>query len=73
MIQITNLEQISNEELDKYTKSEYRVITMIPYIEKPVKITRVLNQEALDRFLEDYEEYGEFLVDITIQEGKEKG
>ena len=73
MIQITNLEQISNEELDKYTKSEYRVITLVPYIEKPVKITRVLNQEALDRFLEDYEEYGEFLVDITIQEGKEKG
>ena len=60
-------QEISKEELGKYTESEYRVVTVIPYIEKPVRIVRILNQMALDELLDGYEDYGEFLVDISIQ------
>ena len=61
-------QEISKEELDKYTESKYRVVTVIPYVEKPVIITRILNQMALDELLDGYEDYGEFLVDISILE-----
>lgn len=61
-------QEISKEELEKYTKARYRVVTVIPYVEKPVRITRVLNQMTLDQLLEEYEDYGEFLVDVSILE-----
>ena len=68
MIEATEERQeISKEELDKYTESEYRVVTVIPYIENPVRIVRIVNQMALDELLDGYEDYGEFLVDISIQ------
>jgi len=41
------------------------VVTVIPYVDKPVKITRVVKQEALDQLLEGYEEYGEFIVEVS--------
>ena len=62
-------QEITKEELDKYTESKYKVVTVIPYVEKPVRIVRILNQMALDELLDGYEDYGEFLVDISIQEG----
>lgn len=58
-------QEIGKEELSKYIKAKYRVVTVIPYVEKPVRITRVLNQEALNRLLEGYEEYGEFTVEVS--------
>jgi hypothetical protein len=50
--------------LDKLQSSQYRVITAIPYSEKPVMNLRVLDQDALDEFLEGYDEFAEFLVSI---------
>lgn len=58
-------QEIDKEELSKYIKAKYRVVTVIPYVDKPVRTTRVLNQEALDRLLEGYEEYGEFIVEVS--------
>lgn len=58
-------QEIDKEELSKYIKAKYRVVTVIPYVDKPVRIARVLNQEALDRLLEGYEEYGEFIVEVS--------
>jgi len=58
-------QEINKEELSKYIKAKYRVVTVIPYVDKPVKITRVVKQEALDQLLEGYEEYGEFIVEVS--------
>lgn len=58
-------QEINKEELGKYMGAKYRVVTVIPYVDKPVRITRVLNQEAFDRFLEGYEEYAEFIVEVS--------
>ena len=60
-----DVQAIHKDELSKYIKAKYRVVTVIPYVDKPVRTTRVLNQEALDRLLEGYEEYGEFIVEVS--------
>jgi hypothetical protein len=59
---------ISHNELDKFTQSRYKVTTVIPYVEKPQINVRMLNQEGLDDFLENYNEFAEFLIDISIVE-----
>ena len=56
---------ISHEELDALSNAKYRLTTVIPYVENPVRNVRIVDQESLHQFLEGYEEYAEFIVDIT--------
>ena len=56
---------IEHSELDAYRMAQYRLITVIPYVEKPVKNVRIVSQDELYDFLEGYSEYAEFIVDIT--------
>lgn len=63
--------KIAEDELRKYQEQKYRVTTVVPLVEKPYMNERILNQAQLDQFLEGYEEYGEFLV--NIEEVKEDG
>lgn len=58
-------QKIGKEELSKYMEAKYKVVTVIPYVDKPVKLTRILNQEEFDRLLEGYEEYAEFIVEVS--------
>lgn len=50
--------------LNKLSESQYRVITAIPYTKKPIMNVRVLDQSGLNEFLDDYEEFAEFLVSV---------
>lgn len=56
---------IEHSELDAYRNAQYRLTTVIPYVEKPVKNVRIVNQDELYDFIEGYSEYAEFIVDIT--------
>lgn len=58
-------ETITHDELTEFSNAKYRLTTVIPYVENPVRNTRFVNQEALADFLERYEEYAEFIVNIT--------
>ncbi|MCZ2845679.1 MAG: hypothetical protein O2U61_04170 [Candidatus Bathyarchaeota archaeon] len=60
--------EIDTYKVDKYKNSKYRVVTIIPYTEKPVKNVRVVNQEELDELLDGYGEYAEFIVEIKVIE-----
>lgn len=60
--------QVSGEEVTRFEKAKYRVTTIIPYSENPVRNIRYLNQEGLDEFLEGYGEHGEFVVEIKSVE-----
>ncbi len=55
---------ISKKELEEYMDAVYEVTSVVPLVEKPYMNTRVLNQEQLYEFLEGYDEYAEFLVEI---------
>ena len=57
-------EIISNEEVDEYSKSKYEITTIIPYVEAPVKNRRILTQEGLVNFLDGYNEFAEFIIEI---------
>ncbi len=60
-----DIQEINKEDIIKYRKAKYKVVTVIPYVDKPLRNTRILNQEAFDRLLEGYEEYGEFIVEVS--------
>lgn len=55
---------INKKELNEYMDAVYEVTTVVPLVDKPQVNTRLLNQEQLYEFLESYEEYAEFLVEI---------
>jgi hypothetical protein len=63
-------EPLSLLEVDQYREATYRLVSIVPYTENPVLNVRHLNQEDLDNFLEDYHEYGEFMVELTRIEPK---
>lgn len=56
---------ISHEEIEVLSNAKYRLTSVIPYAENPVRNVRIVDQESLHQFLEGYEEYAEFVVDIT--------
>jgi len=60
----TETKPISPSEVQAYRNAKYRVTTIIPLVENPVRNIRILDQEGLDRLLEGYDEYAEFLVSI---------
>jgi hypothetical protein len=55
---------ISPSELETYMDAKYRVTTIVPLVENPYNNIRILDQEGLDKFLEGYDEYAEFLINI---------
>lgn len=58
--------EINKVELEKYFNAMYKVVTVIPYVENPVKNTRILNQQGLDELLGGYDEYAEFIIEISL-------
>lgn len=60
--------EIDKEMLENYQTAKYRLTTIIPYTESPVENVRILDQEGLDEFLQGYEEFAEFVVDLRIIE-----
>jgi hypothetical protein len=58
-------EIVDKDILDEFENSKYRVTTIVPLVDKPYKAVRVLDQEGLDELLDGYNEYAEFIVDIT--------
>ncbi len=56
---------ISEEDRDRLMEdTRYNVTTVVPLVGKPLMNEYVMDQEALDEFLEGYNEYAEFLVKI---------
>lgn len=53
-----------SESSDYYEKKKYRLTSITPYVEDPKKTVRELTQEQLDDFLENYQEYAEFIVEL---------
>lgn len=53
---------ISQAEVDSFSIAKYRVTTITPLVENPVRNVRILDQEGLDFLLEGYNEYAEFLT-----------
>ena len=43
---------------------KYKVKTVIPYVEEPIKNEYIFTQDELDNFLDNYNEFAEFLVEI---------
>jgi hypothetical protein len=46
--------------------ARYRVTTVVPLVTHPTRNMYMVNQEALDSFLEGYDEYAEFLVAVEL-------
>lgn len=53
------------ESADYYEKKKYRLTSITPLVEDPKKTVRELTQEQLDDFLENYQEYAEFIVELN--------
>jgi hypothetical protein len=64
ILEPTEKEDLTKEEMNEYWDAKYEVTTVVPLVEKPYRSTRIVNQEELDELLEGYEEYAEFLVGI---------
>lgn len=56
--------EVSRSTTEEYREAKYRVQSIVPLVDNPKMITRVVPQRGLDAVLEGYEEYGEFLVRI---------
>lgn len=64
------LKPIESTEIDQavvseFTNAQYRVTTIIPLVDHPKKEVRIVDQEGLDELLEGYNEYAEFIIDVT--------
>jgi hypothetical protein len=55
---------ITTEEVDQYRSAKFKVTTIVPLVDNPTKNTYVLDQDALESFIEDYQEYAEFIIAI---------
>jgi hypothetical protein len=57
--------QIDQATVDEFRNARYRVTTMVPLVDTPHKNTRIVDQQGLDELLEGYNEYAEFIVEVT--------
>jgi len=64
IVKPTETQPLSSADVSAYMGAQYRVTTVVPLVETPVRNVRILDQEGLDTFLEGYNEYAEFLVGI---------
>lgn len=62
---------LSQADVNTYRDAKYRVKTVVPLVENPVLNVRILDQDGLDKLLEGYDEYAEFLVSIEKIETQE--
>lgn len=63
------LKPIESVEVDQvavgeYRSAKYRVTTITPLVDRPIKKIRILDQDGLDELLEGYNEYAEFIVEV---------
>jgi hypothetical protein len=56
---------IDKAALDEYWEAQYRVTSIVPLVDTPYKCVRILDQEGIDELLEGYDEYGEFIIEVT--------
>jgi hypothetical protein len=61
----TESKQVSRNEIEKYINASYRVTTLVPLVNDPIKNVYVVDQEDLNEFLEGYNEYAEFIIEVT--------
>ena len=61
---------IDKTTLDEYWNAQYRVTSIVPLVETPYKNIRILDQEGVDELLEGYDEYGEFIVEVSKMDRK---
>jgi hypothetical protein len=59
---------IGSDEVDIYMSSKYRVTTIIPFKENPVKNVYLFTKEELNDFLKGYDQYTEFLISVEQAE-----
>ena len=57
---------IATQEVERYRAARYRVSTVVPLVEDPTKNIYIFDQNALESFLEGYEEYAEFIVSVEL-------
>jgi hypothetical protein len=51
--------------VEELVSARYEVTTIIPLVSNPVKNTYTFDQEELDEFLETYNEYAEFIIEVV--------
>jgi len=64
IVKPTETQPLSPADFSAYMDAKYRVTTVVPLVENPVRNVRILDQEGIDMLLEGYDEYAEFLVSI---------
>lgn len=60
----TNSEEITPGQRDNFANSKYHVTTVVPLVGGPYINRYIFNQEQLDQFLANYDEFAEFLIEI---------
>jgi len=55
---------ITNSEVEVYRSAHYRVVTIIPLVESPQRITYVLTDDELEDYFDGYSEFAEFVVSL---------
>jgi hypothetical protein len=64
-------EEVSNDiitpkEHFAYRGAHYKITTVVPLSENPVKKVKIVDQAGLNSFFKDYSDFGEFVVDIRM-------
>lgn len=63
-VEPSSVSEIDGQERDHAMAARYRVETVVPLVDHPKRHVYLMTQEQLDKFLEGYEEYAEFLTKI---------
>ena len=55
---------ITGAEVEVLRAAQYRVVTIIPLVESPQRVTYILTQDELEDYFEGYYEFAEFVVGV---------
>ena len=55
---------VSNESVRDYSHAQYILTTLVPYAKNPERNTYNLNQVELGAFLENYDQFAEFIIEL---------
>jgi hypothetical protein len=55
---------ITDAEVAAYRAAQYRVVTIIPLVKSPQRVTYILTQDELEDYFEGYYEFAEFVVSV---------
>ena len=61
---------IASAEVEAYQAAQYRVVTIIPLVKSPQRVTYTLTHDELEDFFDGYSEFAEFVVSIEQIESK---